>query len=152
MKITAGLFLVRKDDKILICHPTKAANTIWSIPKGMVDSGEEIIHAAVRETIEETNADVSNWKLLHRLAPVKYKKKNKELHTFAMFETQNFFDFNAFELKCSSNVPDSIGGYPEMDGYKWVTIKEARPLLHEAQVICLNELQTIIDKLKAVKK
>lgn len=151
MKITAGLFLVRRDNKILICHPTKASDAVWSIPKGMLDSGEEPIDGAVRETFEETNVDVSKWKFLHRLNPVKYKKKNKELHTFAIFETQNLFDFDSFDFKCASNVPEALGGYPEMDGYKWVTLKEARPLLHEAQVTCLEELQTIFNKLKAAK-
>jgi len=148
MKITAGLFLVRKDNKILICHPTGAKQTTWSIPKGMLDEGEEPINGAVRETLEETNVDVSKWRFIHRLEPVRYRKRSKELHAWVIFEHQNPFDFDSFDLKCSSNVPEEIGGYPEMDDYQWSTLEDAKPLLHDAQVGCLEELQKIIDKQK----
>lgn len=144
MKITAGLFLVRKDFKILVCHPTNAGSDVWSIPKGMVDTGEDPLTGAIRETFEETNVDMTGWRFIHRLAPVKYLKTKKELYSFAIFETQNKFDFEKFDLKCNSNVPSNKGDYPEMDGYKWVTIDEAKPLLHVAQVTALSELERII--------
>ncbi len=38
--IAAGIFIVRKDKKILICHPTNHKPDFWSIPKGKVDNGE----------------------------------------------------------------------------------------------------------------
>jgi predicted NUDIX family NTP pyrophosphohydrolase len=152
MRITAGFFLVRKDYKILICHPTKAKDTVWSIPKGMLDEGEDPISGAVRETIEEINVDVSRWNFIHRLSPVKYRKTKKELHAWALFESQNHFDFDEFDLKCNSNVPTALGGYPEMDDYKYATIEEARPLLHDAQVACLDELEKIIQSMTKTKK
>lgn len=152
MRITAGFFLVRKDYRILICHPTKAGPDVWSIPKGLLDNGEEPITAAIRETLEETNVDISKWKFIHRLLPVRYRKGKKDLYSFALFETQNSFDFDLFDFKCSSNVPDSIGGYPEIDDYKWATIEEARLLLHETQNVALNELENIINIIIKTKK
>ena len=30
----------------------------------------------------------------------------------------------------------------EMDGYKWVTLDEAVPLLHETQSVCIEKIKT----------
>jgi 8-oxo-dGTP pyrophosphatase MutT (NUDIX family) len=147
MIVAAGLFLVRKDNKILVGHPTRHKATFWSIPKGKVEEGEENINAAIRETYEESNVDVSNWSIVHNLEPVKYTKTKKILYPFVLFEKQNKFDFNQFELKCNSNVPEDKGGFPEMDDFKWVTIEEGRSLLHETQVACLDKIEEIINKL-----
>ena len=53
MKISAGLVILH-DNKILLVHPT---NSRWygtySIPKGKVEEGEDILDAAIRETKEE---------------------------------------------------------------------------------------------------
>ena len=151
MIVSAGLFLIRKDYNVLVCHPTKMKKTVWSIPKGKVEVGEHYIDAAVRETLEETNANLSNWSIIHNLTPMVYPNGKKVLHGYALFESQNRINFDDFELKCNSNVPEDKGGYPEMDDYKWVTIDEARYLLHITQVNCLNEIETIIDKITKEK-
>ena len=36
----AGIFLMRKDFNILICHQTNHAPNVWSIPKGKIEEGE----------------------------------------------------------------------------------------------------------------
>lgn len=137
--------------RFLVGHPTNHKPNFWSIPKGRLDENEQPLEAAVRETFEETNADVSSWKIVHNLEPVKYKRMKKTLHPFVLFETQNSIDFNEFQLQCNSFVPESQGGFPEMDDFKWVTIDEARECLHESQVACLDEIQKIIDKLNKAK-
>ena len=53
--IAAGIFIMRNDGKLLICHPTHHPEDIWSIPKGKVEEGETKLEAALRETEEETN-------------------------------------------------------------------------------------------------
>ena len=148
MIISAGLFLIKKDHTLLVCHPTKTKKTVWSIPKGKVEDGEHYISAAIRETYEESNVNVSNWSIMHNLTPVKYPNGKKVLYGYALFETQNKINFDNFEFKCNSNVPEDKGGYPEMDDFKWVTIDEARSLLHVSQVECLNEIEKIIEKIK----
>ena len=37
------------------------------------------------------------------------------------------------------------GQFPEMDGYKWVTLDEARTLLHDTQVKCLDIIENLIN-------
>jgi 8-oxo-dGTP pyrophosphatase MutT (NUDIX family) len=145
----AGIFLIRKDLKVLICHPTKHKDDIWSIPKGRVEEGEELTEAAIRETFEETNIDLSNWIHMLTLEPVPYpkSKSNKVLFGYALLESQNRISFNLFDLKCNSNVPLDIGGFPEMDGYQWVTFEKAGSLLHAAQVIALEQIKEYIEDL-----
>jgi len=53
-----------------------------------------------------------------------------------------------FDLKCNSNVPEDRGGFPEMDDYKWVSIDEARNLLHPTQVACLDKIVELNEKIK----
>lgn len=145
MNKVAGIFLINKDNKILLCHPTKHSPKFWSIPKGRVEEGETVIDAAVRETIEETNADVKGWSVIHTLAPVNYSDR-RVLHSFAIFESENSFDFSSFDLKCNSNVPPEKGGFPEMDGYKWGNPEEAIGCVHKTQEDVLNELIPLIKK------
>jgi 8-oxo-dGTP pyrophosphatase MutT (NUDIX family) len=148
----AGIFLVRKDNKILLCHPTKHSPNFWSIPKGRVDKGEELLDTALRETYEETNIDLSKWRIIHNLEPVEYDTTDKVLHCYVIFENQNNFDFNSFELKCNSNVSPEKGGFPEMDDYKWVDLKEAKPMLHTAQMMAIEQLQKLMNKLEKKRK
>jgi 8-oxo-dGTP pyrophosphatase MutT (NUDIX family) len=152
MILSAGIFLIRKDNRLLIAHPTKKASNVWDIPKGRLNEGEHPIEAAVRETFEETNIDVSNWKLMHNLEPIKYEKSDKILYPYALFEYQNDFDFNEFELKCNSNLPEKLGGYPEMDDYKWVTIDEAKELLRSVQLKCIYVIEELMIKLENDRK
>lgn len=144
--VAAGIFLLRDDHKILVCHPTNHAPDFWSIPKGKVDGEETTLQAAIRETFEETNIDVKAYKAIKALTPVNYGHKKKILHPYILWEyANNNFDWNAFDIKCNSNVPEARGGFPEMDGFKWVSITEAYNLLHETQVACLKDIESFIN-------
>jgi ADP-ribose pyrophosphatase YjhB (NUDIX family) len=56
--VSAGLALVdrnRPHPRLLLCHPTRAPwAATFSIPKGVVEPGEDLLTAALRETREET--------------------------------------------------------------------------------------------------
>ncbi len=148
--IAAGIFIVKKDGNLLICHPTNHALDFWSIPKGKVEEGETMLEGAIRETYEETNIDlkendINSYFSVHRLEPINYGHKKKIIHPFVYFETTNSqIPWDVLEIKCNSNVPEDRGGFPEMDDYRWVTIEEARVLLHETQVACLDTIIEII--------
>jgi 8-oxo-dGTP pyrophosphatase MutT (NUDIX family) len=146
--IAAGVFIVRKDGKLLVCHPTNHDENFFSIPKGKVEKGESFVEAAFRETKEETNLDLRgniNFRILG-LEPVMYSHKKKVLRPFLCVEIDNStFDWDKSEIKCMSNVPQDRGGFPEMDGYRWVTTEEAKKLLHDTQVACLPKLKEFIN-------
>lgn len=147
--IASGLFIIRKDKKLLICHPTNHPADFYSIPKGKVEDGEIFLEAAFRETYEETNLDLNGSTdfTIYPLSSVNYKHKKKILYPFLVLENkESKFDWSSVELKCNSNVPEERGGFPEMDGYKWVTIDEASKVLHNTQVVCIEKIKEIIEK------
>jgi len=59
---------------------------------------------------------------------------------------QKLLDLTMVTLQCNSNVPEDRGGFPEMDGYDWVTIDEARKLLHPTQVACLDKVKQLFSR------
>lgn len=149
--IASGLFIVRKDKKVLICHPTNHKADFFSIPKGKVEDDETFLEGAVRETYEETNLDLSktNDFTIYPMQSVNYSHKKKMLYPFLYLEKDDSnFDWDNQELKCNSNVPEDRGGFPEMDGYKWVNLEESRTLLHDTQVACIDKILEIIEKCK----
>jgi ADP-ribose pyrophosphatase YjhB (NUDIX family) len=145
--IAAGIFIVNKEKQVLICHPTKHPSNVWSIPKGKIEIGEEVLDAAIRETLEETNVDLSEGDSFIPLETQTYSHKKKLLKAFLFLETENpKVDFESFQLKCNSNTPKSTGGFPEMDDYAWVDIEIARDLLHPTQVASFDRIEEILEK------
>ncbi len=149
--IAAGIFIIRKDKKLLICHPTNHGygKGNWSIPKGKIEEGETTIQAALRETFEETNLDLNNIPHfnVYALEAVNYGHKKKMIYPFLFIERENSdLDWLSIEIKCNSNVPESRGGFPEMDEYLWCSLDEAEKLLHETQVACIPKIREIIGK------
>jgi len=139
----AGIFIVNRDRKLLVCHPTNHKADFWSIPKGKIDEGESYFDCALRETYEETNIDLKDtpWFTIVELPAINYKHGKKMLHPYLYWENINSeFDWSKQVIKCNSNVPDERGDFPEMDDYKWVSIDEARTLLHDTQVACLDRV------------
>jgi len=146
MKVrAAGLFLVNKENKILVGHPTHHDPNFWSIPKGKIDGDETPLEAAIRETYEETN--VKLFKDLHNFIEIGkyvYHHKKKDIVLFVTFEPERA-SWDQINIYCNSNVPEERSGFPEMDGFKWVTIDEARTILHKTQVDALDILEEKID-------
>ena len=149
----AGIFIIRKDNKVLICHPTNHATDVWSIPKGKIEEDEDAMDAAMRETYEETNIDfyhddrlsVNKNFDIFEMDVVNYSHKKKDLKTFVFKEVKDSnIKWSEIEIKCNSNVPHERGGFPEMDDFKFVSIKEAKKLLHYTQVECIEKFEKII--------
>ena len=137
MKITCGIYLFNNRNELLICHPTNHKWTLWTIPKGRIDEGEtDYFDVAKRELYEETNINLDDFKYeITNITPfeiVRYKSSNKYLKSFLVKTSHNF---DSHDIKCDSMVIwDGKPVFPEVDSFKWVTIEEARKLLHESQV------------------
>ena len=147
----AGIFIINREKKLLVCHPTNHKVDFYSIPKGKVEENEAMIDAALRETWEETNIDLATSDSVcsfhvHHFLPVQYKHGKKVLNPFVYIEhICSRMDWSEIEIKCNSYVDDVRGQFPEMDGYKWVTLDEARTLLHDTQVKCLDIIENLIN-------
>jgi ADP-ribose pyrophosphatase YjhB (NUDIX family) len=74
METSAGIILTF-NKKILVCHPTNASLFgTWSIPKGHIEEGEELIEAAYRETLEEIGVKLDFSNIDPDPIVVEYKK------------------------------------------------------------------------------
>jgi 8-oxo-dGTP pyrophosphatase MutT (NUDIX family) len=130
MIITCGIYLYSATlKKILVCHPTRTRWNNWSIPKGLMEKGEDIYDVGVRELFEETGIDIKKVHILgsHRLPTRKYQKQEKSLHSFLIITDTDFTDH-----KYTSNLVEGKE-FGENDKWKWVTLEEAVPIIHQSQ-------------------
>lgn len=151
MKRSAGILAYKIEDntlKVLLCHfggPYWVNKDIggWSIAKGEVSEGEEVIDAAKREFKEETDLDITT--------PINYlgTKKISNNKIAIIFYTNSDFDLsncksNTFDLEFPPNS-GNIQTYPEMDKYEWMDINKAKEKIIKNQLYFLNKLETILN-------
>jgi ADP-ribose pyrophosphatase YjhB (NUDIX family) len=77
--ISAGLLIIQ-DNKILLCHPT--GSKWWGtygIPKGIVEEGEDVIDAAIRETKEEVGIEIPKQWVWPKIYTIDYINSDNEL-------------------------------------------------------------------------
>jgi len=116
MDISCGTILVYQN-KILICRPRWDRPT-WNLPKGGMEEGETYASAAFRETLEESNIDVSICgKRIKDIGMTPYLN-NKDLYLF-LVELDSIPD-----IKCNSFYEENNKMYPEMVDYKWIDFHE----------------------------
>jgi len=141
---SCGVFIFNSDNELLICHPTgQPLQCNWSIPKGKMDLGENELETALRETYEESNVYLYDVKRhVKYMGTQKYKKRNKFIVGFIY----KFVHHKNLDLKCTSLIEQGNQnvGKPENDILKFVNIKIALKLLHEAQKkLLLNYLNNV---------
>lgn len=155
--ISAGLLVYRNPDnvEVLLAHPggpywARKDAGAWTIPKGLVEPGDELLATAQREFTEETGF-VAHGPFLP-LAPVK-QKSGKIVHAFA---TQGDFDpdrlvSNTFEL---SWPPRSgrLKSFPEVDRLGWFACAHALEKLLAYQQPFLIELKELLARREALTR
>jgi predicted NUDIX family NTP pyrophosphohydrolase len=128
MKVSAGTLLYRTrggDVEVLIVKPRGfTARYGWSIPKGVLESGEDPEAAARRETIEETGVAAGALELL---GTIEYRKSRKRIHCF-------------FGPALDAHEPRAGGDF-EIAEARFVALQEARRLLHPDQRAFVDMLQ-----------
>ena len=148
-EISAGLLAYRRKTglEVLLAHPggpfwAKKDDGAWTIPKGLVEPGDDLIAAARREFTEETNLTANgltdNGELI-ALSPVS-QKNGKTVYAFAFevdFDLARFAS-NEFQIEW----PPRSGrqrSFPEIDRVAYFALPTAttkilpyqRPLLGE---------------------
>jgi predicted NUDIX family NTP pyrophosphohydrolase len=151
--VSAGLLLYRRGPgglEVLLVHPggpfwAKKDEGAWSIPKGLVDEGEDPLAAARREFAEETGIRLEGPFL--PLGSIR-QKAGKTVHAWAC-------EGDADPARVTSNVmttewPKGSGRrltFPEVDRCDWFDPPTARVKLNPAQAELIDRLEAAISTL-----
>jgi predicted NUDIX family NTP pyrophosphohydrolase len=145
-QISAGILAFRRrpELEVLLAHPggpfwAKKDAGAWTIPKGLVETGDELIAAAQREFTEETNL-VVNGEMVE-LTPVA-QKSGKLVHAFALemdFDLSHFAS-NTFAMEW----PPKSGrrqNFAEIDRIAYFALPMAHLKIIAYQLPLLAELE-----------
>jgi predicted NUDIX family NTP pyrophosphohydrolase len=145
-EISAGLLVWRRkpDLQVLLGHPggpywAKKDLGVWTIPKGAVEAGDDLLATARREFVEETGLSVTGDFVA--LAPVRLTS-GKLVHAFAIEADPDLgaFASNPFEMEW----PPKSGKrqkFPEVDRIEWFGLPAAEKKILGYQLPLLRELK-----------
>lgn len=151
--VSAGLIAFRRRAglEVLLAHPggpywARKDDGAWSIPKGLVEPGVELLATAQREFTEETGFAAAGPFLA--LAPVR-QKGGKVVHAFAFEAAFDLagFSSNTFELEW----PPKSGRralFPEVDRVQYFDLPTALRKILTYQQPLLVELAEKLDAAK----
>ena len=150
-RVSAGILLYRLRGgvlEVLLGHPggpyfTSKDAGYWSIPKGEVESDEDLLSVAIREFGEETGHAVGTARLIDLGSIV--QKGGKVVHAWAV---EGDLDpasatSNTFRLEW----PPRSGLYievPEVDQVAWFDGTEARRRIKDTQIPLIDRLEQLL--------
>lgn len=152
MVVSAGLLLYRVADgncKVLLVHPggpffRHKDNGAWSLPKGLVEDGEDIFTAAKRECEEELGIALPPGMQYIDLGSVR-QKSGKRVHAWAAERAPDISQIrsNTFRMEYPPRSGKWID-FPEIDRAEWYAIPVAREKILTAQLPFLDRLEEIL--------
>ena len=127
------------DNKILLIHPTNASwrKPTCGIPKGGIEPGEEPIDGALRELMEETGIALSPDQLESETYRTYFYNSHNEVTGQLVYFVCKVSDLSEIGLS-SEKVPKSQLQLEEVDWAKFISAKEAYPLISREQLIILD--------------
>jgi len=143
---SAGLLVFRRNGpvEVLLAHPggpfwARKDAGAWTIPKGLVEAGEELTAAARREFTEETNLSAAGELIA---LPSVNQKSGKVVHAFAVEADLDLAGFasNSFEMEW----PPKSGrrqSFPEIDRIAYFTLPIAKAKIIAYQLPLLDALE-----------
>lgn len=144
--ISAGILVFRRNTglEVLLAHPggpfwAKKDDGAWTIPKGLVEGGDDLAATARREFREETNLTLTGE--LIALSPVN-QKSGKIVHAFAVDADIDLgrFASNEFEIEW----PPKSGrrrSFPEIDRVAYFALPAAKMKILAYQRPLLDDLE-----------
>jgi len=144
--ISAGLLVFRRraELEVLLAHPggpfwAKKDDGAWTIPKGVVEAGADLLATAQREFTEETNLLAGGPFLA--LMPAK-QKSGKLVHAFAFEADLDLATFasNTFEMEWPPRS-NQRRNFPEIDRIAYFALPAAMTKIIEYQQPFLRELE-----------
>ncbi len=135
--------------QVLLAHPGgpfwefKDAGA-WTVPKGLIEPGEDPLDTACREFEEETGFEPHGPFI--ELAPVQ-QRGGKVVHGWA-FEGDcdpAALRSNTFEMEWPRGS-GRMRAFPEVDRVQWCRVADARLKMNRAQVDFVNQLERMLDQ------
>jgi len=150
-KVSAGLLMYRVRDgqlQVFLAHPggpffAKKDEGHWTIPKGEIESGEDLLAAAIREFKEETGIEPRGDFL--ELGQIE-QNGGKIVHAWAFpgdGDESQPLQSNTFELEWPPGS-GKIQSFPEIDRVEFFSIPQAGKRLKGAQHPFLDRLQAAL--------
>ncbi len=152
IRLSAGILLYRrrgKDVEVLLLHPGGplwSAKDSWTIPKGEIEPGEDIISAAKREFYEEVGVVAPEGKLTdlgsEKQSPVKIN------HIWGLEGDIDISKFSSNEF--TMEWPPHSGNkasFPECDKAGWFSLDAAEKKLFASQAGFIHTLRQNIDNI-----
>ncbi len=150
MMQSAGILAYRTMSGVLeffLVHPggpffVKKDLGVWTVPKGLVEDGEDLLLTAKREFLEETGFEVSGEFLT--LGHI-VQKGGKHVHCFGV-------EFDLAPSKLKSNTFDlewpprsgRMTSFPEVDRGAWFDLDNAKRKINPQQAELLDRLIKLI--------
>lgn len=118
MKQSGAIFLINKDNKMLLVHPSGKYNkkAPWLPPKEEIEADETPLQTAQRAVVEELGLPLDSYTNIKELGSVTYKTRSKMIWCFAARY---------------SGKDDAIRLDWENDRYGWFTAGEAKDIIKE---------------------
>ncbi|TCV65437.1 putative NUDIX family NTP pyrophosphohydrolase [Neorhizobium sp. R1-B] len=146
-KRSAGLLIFRRqggDLQVLLVHPggpfwARKDDGAWSIPKGLVEEGEDELGAAIREAAEEIGTTIEGS--FERLGEYR-QPGGKRVLVWAVEADPPIDEGHLVSNLFSLEWPPRSGvfrQFPEVDRAGWFSIAEARQKILKGQEPILND-------------
>ena len=151
-RTSAGILLFRRTPRgieVLLGHPggpifARRDEGVWSIPKGLVEAGEDLLSVGEREFLEETGQPAPAGPRLDLGSIV--QRGGKTVHTWAVEGDldASTASSNLFQMEWPPRS-GRIGTFPEIDRVAWFSPAEAALKANPAQVELIERLQALLD-------
>ncbi|TAX27037.1 NUDIX domain-containing protein [Rhizobium leguminosarum] len=151
---SAGLLIYRRisrDIEVLLVHPggpfwARKDEAAWSIPKGLVEPGEDELAAAIRETAEELGVAIDG-----RFTPLgEYRQPGGKTVIAWSIEADPVLDVNSTQSsEFQMEWPPRSGrvkSFPEVDRAGWFSLSDAAIKLVKGQRSMLPGLLTHLER------
>ena len=121
-KLSCGLVVLNELGELLVGHST--GSSLWDLPKGLIDEGEDQKCCALREAREEFGLTFAPNRLTDLGRHPYYP--GKDLHLFWVRTTTKETQLD--DLRCTSFFEHYVSKQttPEIDGYAWADVPQLR--------------------------
>ncbi len=147
MKVSAGILPFRRDKglEIYLVHMGgpywRNKKRAWSIVKGEVEAGEDLLQTAIREFHEETGQKIDGT-----FIPLgEVKTSGKKIIAWAVeAEPSTEIKSNTFTIEWPPRS-GKTAQFPEVDQAAWFTPERAKEVLVKSQLPFLQRLEKVLD-------